>query len=1441
MAASRWVVATVLVSLAAGPVGKLGTGPVVADEPAVEDRSRSDTAQDWSVSLPDDRRLQRQLEMAVGLAADERWSDAAALFDEVLDARGDAFTRVAGSAVTALSLKAEAWKALAELPRPGRQAYEVLFAGRAERRLEQAIAADDHDAVLAVARRWFHTPAGRRAAIIAAFTALENDQPAAATSWIERLAEARDSELPGPVLTSMREMAGRRTGDPEVADGEAAETAMHRRPREWSQPRGDAARNAIVQATRPVLVPRYRVPLTRHPEEAREFERRRLAAVGEFPPLPVVEPLAVDGLVLVHTPLGILAIDFTTGKRLWLRGIGASADPGVTSRAPDDANGEAVQLAIERAFGDATTAALASGEGLVFAVETPAAAYAGGRGDGIDIGGGGFFVPGARRVRAWQGGNLLHACDIAAGGAPRWRLPGDAASASASTRWFLGPPLVVGSQLFVLVEEKGEIRLDVLGAASGEVLWSQPLAQVDDEHDIAGEAARPRRFAGLSPALADGVLVCPLGTGVVVAIDIATRTLLWAYRYELVASVDGDDVVRRRSRLEPAGSPRTTRPSNSMPIIADGRVLLAPYDADALVCLDLRTGTPLWQEPVRGGSVVSGVEGDRVIVISLTALEARSLTTGRPIWKLPYDVIGGRPSGRGILTDRSLLQPLDSAEVVEVSLADGQIAGRCQARGGAVPGNLVAYRGEIISCSAETIDVFHQIDALESRIETVKRRQPDAPWALQWGGQMDLEAGRVADGLAKLGAAADASGFRLPPATMADAVVYGLRRDFAAAAPAWRAVLQLRDGGANQQPAAARAAIRAAVDGFATIGDLDSAWAAARELGEAFSLTEGTAGCGSLIVDPGDPELSVCERRWLEGRVADILQRADDRLREAIEASPHLPVRAASGNAGLATSAMAPWLSADTTPWPLGQVAVRSLSSRRESPVDPGRFRPLAVTVEAIPGIAPPSTRVTLDSHEGRVIVTDGVGRRLLEPLSIAPSGQRLGGFWMPPASRIDSVALGRFLFVHAGAGLMAFDLLGSSGDGRPLWTHAGRTSRMAEPPILPWIRGGGRGGGQPLGLQAVESDEPLVREPTRALRARPTGVVYQEAGVLVLLDPLDGTVQWERRRVPVVCDLLVDDEVVCLCTPDGRDSLVLSMHDGRIRARGTVPHRRQRLGASGRRILTAVAFDEARRGQRAETVRIEAVDPLTDQRLVLGEFSGWARAVVDPEGRVLVLEPDGTLTVGDGHGVHFRVRLPDMPERFDQLHVVPWNDRFLVVAGADQSTDAGGLGQPVTLHHLELTGELGPPLRGCLWAVDRATGESLWPTPATLDGHRLHLAQPPDTPALFLARRSSDKNDSRVDLLCLDKRTGHAVFDEVAVPLQPHAAAGWQVAADPNDGTIELMDVGAGRRWVVEFTGNPMPPKPPYQAASRRATAGTSGLRVRLLEQLQPLVRPAR
>jgi outer membrane protein assembly factor BamB len=1415
------------------------------------------------VTLPTDRARERQLDQVRRLLADARWSDAAALCDEILAAPRDAFLRSDAAGPTRRSLKAEVARLLREQPAAARQAYELLHGPRAASRLAEAIAADDHAAVVAIARRWLETPAGHAAAVIAATIAFENGQTAIATAWLDRLAAAPIDQRLRDLLASIRAAAGA-AAEGLATDEVAAERPNGRRPgpragerpSEWLHDRGDAARNATVAASRPLLVPRFRVPLVRHPAEARLLDRQREeAAARGVHPLPAGSPVAVDGIVLMQSVWGLVAVDFASGKRLWMQpGGGAAA---AAWRGGEDLS----RAATRQVFEDATAAGLVVAAGNVCVIETPAE-----RMTATGVGGG---FPFAQRGQSWNGGNRLVAYDVERQGAVAWRLP-----AAGAATWYLGAPLAVGNDLYVLAEEKGEVRLELIDAGSGAVTWAQPLAEIEVDQAVTSPGSSLRRMAGLSPALADGVLVCPLGVGTVIGIDVASRTLLWAHQYRTVDTPPDGVGMGGLRRLRPAGMTAEEslpgRPRDNFPVIADGRVLLAPYDAEEMVCLDLREGTPAWPDPGPGGVLIAGVVGRQALVMGGQGLEALDVESGKPRWKLPWRQVGGHPSGRGIVTPTSLLVPLDSAEVIEVRIADGTVAARCPARGGLVPGNLIAYRGEVISRGLDSLDVFHQVEALEDRIQTagiqaagIEGRSPTqltSPQLAYWQGQLNLEQGRVARGLREVRTAADAPGLQLPPGAVAEAILFGMQRDFAAAAPEWRTALSVDDAAIGRLSARQRSVLRAAVAGFLRGGDVEAAWDAAEPLLEGAASDLGRLGdADGLVNDPEDPALRVGESRWLRGRLAEFRARAPDDLRvridlaaAAVVAAANRPVDAVLPIDPVSSSEPVPPVDAAAA-WPLGEVLIRREQGDRDALGELGRTQPVAVPVEAGPGALAAGLTLAFDAQMQRriLIVRDHHGRRITEPLQIEQSPGRNGVAGLPS---IEAAALGRLLFVRFGGAVMAYDLQGRSG--QRLWTHAGGGTAPREAPFV-WRQGAaGRAlgsGGVAIGMIITEPDDVGRTDFVRAGRAWPGGVLHHDGSSLVLLDPLRGTPLWERRRLPLATDLIGDEAFVCVVATEGRESLVLSMEDGRLLHSCRLPSRHLRLGTSGRRIVSVrhpegVPLAETGPGRMVSPmVDIELFDPVSRQVTTVGTVPGESRAVLPGDDRLVVLAPDGWLTVFDltSVTVAFRTRLPEMPAAAGRLHVVPWEDRYLVIAGTEFPADgghpvAGGFGhglQVSTIQQLLVGSDVSPPLTGAVWAVDRSSGDLLWPAPATIDRQCLHTAQPAGLPVLFFCRllhaAHQDHDSSRLSLLCLDRRTGHAVLTDDTLTVQPHALFGCDIEGDPDSHTVTIREIGkAARRFVLEFTGNPLPPQPPFRAA-RSVRGGAWGTFERLLEQL--------
>jgi len=1626
----------VLLAVVAGlfAVRSGGQEPAAADAGGAKEQAPAEQAAEQAddqdagegaIGFPSDRLRERQLDRARRLLADERWSDAAALFDEILAADKDFFFRGEKQS-TWQSIKAEANRLIGALARPGREAYELQFRARADRLLEQAVAADDAAGIVAVARRWFHTPAGYRATLLASIEALESNQPLAAAAWLDRLASA-DAAAYEPTLSVMRAVAWFRAGDRaaaaailDKARGSGRTVARiggrevtisfpagggldwlvnlvgeTKRPRggqggDWLMHRGDAARNGLAAASCPLLVPRYRVPLSRHPEEARQLEaRRRQHADQELPLMPAGVPLAVNGTILAHTPLGLLAVDFETGKRIWLQAGGAAAAP----RAGDgDGNGNAdapdadPSGSFSSTFEDGTSGMLASDGRLVFVVESPADAVtsqppANGRPglQGLQFGGG---FPGG-----WRG-NTLSAYDPAARGALVWRLPArqapqaddTARPAAPSGAWFLGAPLPAGEQLLVAVEEKGEIRLDVLDAATGRVEWSQPLAEIDEDRAIDNRDSHRRRLAGLSPALSEGVVVCPTGAGAVVAVDLATRTLLWAHDYPQTPQGDvitlpngirvrrgnGNVVVINGQIGGPAAAVGTGRWLDSAPVLAAGRVLLAPGESAELHCLDLRSGSLVWRQPRRDRLYVAGVVDGRAIVVGRRGVEALELDTGKTAWSRPFAADQGSPSGRGILTANRLFLPLDTPEVIEIDIADGRIAARAPSRGNAVPGNLVAYRGEVVSQGADSLDVFHQTAALESRIETAEERRPGDPWALLWSGQRELDRGDVARGLDLVRRAHEADPERVSALVVGQAMAFALRRDFARGSASWREAAALAGSAAGTA-----AVLRTAVDGFLAAGDDRQAWEALGQLLEtvagggaagldgSMAVAGGPAAgvAGGLVPDGADPALAETPARWMQGRLAELRGRATPPVREAIDAFVAAQARgladpdaaAADPDGRLArlrrfierfgrhdAAVAARWQLADglrgaiaakggaedgrdvvierdlllielsrlgrpaergraieelaavrrefaagaaggaaaaggdpAEAWPIGKVTHRrgaaGLVARAGDSAEEPRFvRSRMMHVPVVGGSESflPGLDLAVDIHQQTGIVpTDGLGRQIGEPLRLVPRAEtaRLMPVLSPGAD--EASVLGRCVFIRAGATLAAFDLAGQPGGGRPagrpgraeatgrrnrqLWLVADKADPTADARAagfaMPIAHGRiGRDGAVPLGVRASEprgADDAARRGVVRGARARCTGVPVLVDRSLRVYDPRTGALQWERHRLPAGSDLFGDDDHLCVCPPDGRQSLVLSMVDGRRVRVVDLPRSEQRLLTAGRRIV-AVQPSPPEAGEAwARRVTLELVDPLGGERIALGDFPGESRAASAGDGRLAVVEPSGGLTLLDldeGREA-FRTRLPDMPAGLDQLQVTAWADRYLVTVGRSETereqAELNRIGSIGALPGMPGS-ELPQLVTGSIWAVDRATGDSLWPVPVTILRHGPQRHHATELPVLVFARSVQPARETarpRLSVLCLDKRTGQAVyvndnFNGGGQPRPDTALLGLNLSGDPAAHTIALSQ---GRRdapdVVLEYTGGPAAPAPPFQAGPAPAAGGAS------------------
>ena len=368
--------------------------------------------------------------------------------------------------------------------------------------------------------------------------------------------------------------------------------------------------------------------------------------------------------------------------------------------------------------------------------------------------------------------------------------------------FFIGPPLPLNGKIYALYERKNQLKLGCFdpnkvvftppGPNGGrierypELVWTQNLG--DSSTSLRTDTMRRIQPAYL--AYADGVMICPTNCGVVVAVDINARSLLWARYYGSAPDPKTNPGIGGfggggqfgngggfggGGRFQPNGMPmpNATLPNErwraSAPIISGGKVVITAHDSDQIQCLDLRTGSPVWAAPREQDDLYIGSVFDgKVVVVSKKAIRAFALDgDGKGSAKLLWDKIQiGTPSGHGVVAKNGLyyLPVIGNPEQVEskepqvwaIDLKAGQVHSKTAFRRKfdattdtrLVLGNLIFQDGQLFSQSAIELTAFPLIEL--KRLEMVERLKtnPNDPDGLTARGELSLDNGDIRDAIA---------------------------------------------------------------------------------------------------------------------------------------------------------------------------------------------------------------------------------------------------------------------------------------------------------------------------------------------------------------------------------------------------------------------------------------------------------------------------------------------------------------------------------------------------------------------------------------------------------------------------------------------------------------------------------------------------------------------
>ncbi|MBN2021443.1 MAG: PQQ-binding-like beta-propeller repeat protein [Pirellulales bacterium] len=1453
---------------------------------------QADAEADNPVFAQADRTILQHLHHAQTLLEEKRFGEAVRLLGTILEGPEDYFYQPDPKRPVHRSLKGEAQRLLGEMPEEGRRLYELQFGARAKQMLAAATDEGDADQLADVSRRFFHTEAGHEATFLLGLHHLDRDQPLAAALTLARLrADRRGARAFEPTLSLALAACWARAGMRQKAQDALEDlkgttvwiggkqvrlsgtedeplaallAAMGGGPREqgepdrWTMRRGNPARNASVDAGAPLLSLLWRVPATDHPlaEGALEGQASHYAERGA-PALPEFFPLAVDDVVLSRSLTTLVAVDFQTGKRLWEVPVDDPLDPSTESdpRVYQQPAQWASVLA-QRSWRDAIFGSLASDGQRVFSVEDlgfavapyHAAVLLRGIRPGID--------------GAWpQPCNRLAAYDIRTGKLT-WELGGSPAGdgLAEAGSFFLGPPLPLSDRLYQLAETRGEVRLLAIEPASGRVLWSQQIALVD--RAIGQDMGR--RTAAATPSYADGILVCPTVNGAIVAVEPATRSLLWGFQYarqtpRYSAAVFGMPVPRVTTML--------AWTDDSL-IVTEGRVLASPSDSQWLFCLNLMDGKPLWQIAPSNDLYVACVRSGKVVLVGARQVRAVNLADGEPAWdgraiELPDESL---PSGQGFASGEYYYLPTTAGAVLAIDLAQGRIARSVAARDGAVPGNLIAHRGKILSQGLSRLDAFHQSDVLKQSVDRTLAQSPDDAKALAWRGELLLDAGDRAGAVAALRRSLALDDSARARHRLRDALLDGLRDEF----DAYRAVVGELETLA-ETPDQRVDLYRRMIDGL----ESRQQWRPASEFYRRL-VQNGPEGVGLV---PVTPHYAVRLDRWLEVRLENLRNNATDDVRAEVDRLGRSALAAAAND-----PATLEWIAGCFASQPIGADARAALFDRyvgqkrfleaeqclwRELTSDEPRTAAGAYCwmAEMLRQADRPDDAAVcyrlLAERWPDVVCRDGkTGRRIVEALAADdPVGRSLAGarlwpvgqvrvassspensrenyslfpiafegsrepFFLQTEAMVDTVR--RKMIVRDGVGREQWTVNIAEDNGQYLAFNPTTTRLMVRGHlVLLWL------GSRCMAIDALADPSRRVLW-NRTLREQMN--VDEEESILLMggLGPqvfLGGIRGAAGAGSP--CALSAQG----LCYQPFRGCVTLDPLGGRtlwsrrrLPADGAVFGDEEYLfvapgGSTEAIVLRAVDGAElpARRvvpppdqhvatfGRNVLVWRpegdrrvLEMIDPW-QQRIVWGPYPFSANAKLDVADQTVVglVEPSGrfVLIALDDGRVLTDTELAESSSQLTGIVLFSSGDQYTLVTQRQSPTAPNRMPQPL------LRSVLGKPiLKGEVYALSR-DGKLLWPKPVKIEDQQILLNQPASLPVISFASRVLDAKQRpprwTTSVLLIDKRTGRRILTRQ----YPTQTARFELVGDPAARTVS---VALPREMVtLTFTDEPLGPE---------------------------------
>jgi outer membrane protein assembly factor BamB len=740
-------------------------------EPAADAKERQRSRDPVAARAPRDPRLEAILTTARDAIGRNDWKLATERLQTLLDLPDDALILTADG--RGESIRTVARRTLAAAPAAVLSDYERQYGGLARQLLEDARRTSSIAGLVNVTTRFPASSAGREASrLLAAWHFDHSDfalahrayqeewdrDPVPATDVVWRVQAAYSALRAGESAALSRLLTGVTDGhssatlkiggrdvDPATWWKERLATPLPVRAplTEWRQLGGDPARDGIGSAGGPLLLPTWSAPLTSN--SAIVSQLRMLLtdlAANRTVAIPAMSPVIVGDRIAFRDLRGVRVSDLETGKTLWETAEGISPERILNGLPPGQvANGEFSLRDNPRGFGeeyvgesaqhhplanwlyrDGTSGLVSSDGRRLFVLEDVAVLTRNQAGYQWE----GEGSPADPFGADWTS-NRLSAYDLQTGrllwtvGGPR---AGEVQELALAGTFFLGVPVAAGGELYVTGTRGEEIRLHALDPDTGRPRWSQLLAYSDSKINL----DLIRRWIGAPVSVSQGLVLCPTTSGWLIAVDRWQRKIAWANRYLPPPKADDEEPDESSPFL-----PQTELGESwgfGAPIVHGSRVLFAPPDADALVCLSLVDGRIVWKKPRRDGLQIATVTDDGVAVLAESRVVAYALADGKRLWEVETPE-QARPSGRPAVLGTQLAVPFSDNQVWLMDLTQGNVTARWRTPADQPPlENLVKVGDRLVSLGAHGCRLFAERSQPQSEVLAQQSKSATDPVAV---------------------------------------------------------------------------------------------------------------------------------------------------------------------------------------------------------------------------------------------------------------------------------------------------------------------------------------------------------------------------------------------------------------------------------------------------------------------------------------------------------------------------------------------------------------------------------------------------------------------------------------------------------------------------------------------------------------------------------------